>query len=244
MGKNRPRNSFFRFKQFTVHQQDVGMKVSTDSCALGALAAQETVRPDRILDIGTGTGVLALMLAQAFTCPIDAVEIEPVAAAQAMANMEASPWKSRFKVWNMPIQAFAQQHTNLYDLVICNPPYFKQSLRSPVQERNLARHDETLTYSELLKAVNILLNNSGVFYAIIPAINEQDWKNACEENSLFVVKKTNLRSRPEKPVYCVIFKISKQQTCQDLESELTILESDDCYSPAFKKLLSEYYLGL
>ena len=160
-------NSFFEFKQFTVHQEDCAFKVTTDACILGAYP--EIPEPEKICDIGTGTGILSLMMAQKFSgAIIDAIEIDPLSAKQAGENFKSSPWDNRITVFNDSIQHFARQNKIKYDMVICNPPYFEDHLRSKDHRKNLARHNYKLSLSELAEYVKDLLTDMGYFYAILP----------------------------------------------------------------------------
>jgi tRNA1Val (adenine37-N6)-methyltransferase len=157
--------SGFRFKQFAVEQDDVAMKVGTDGVLLGAWADCDDAK--RILDIGTGTGVIALMLAQRNTeAQIHAVEIDETATKRARANFDMSPWAERLEVECCAVQEF--NHTEKFDLIISNPPYFVDSLLCPDSKRTTARHTTDLTFEDLDKAVCRLLNKDGKFALILP----------------------------------------------------------------------------
>ena len=155
----------FRFKQFSVEQDDVAMKVGTDGVLLGAWAECESAK--RILDIGTGTGVIALQMAQRNpTAQVQAVEIDETAARRARANFDNSPWAERLQVTQTAVQEF--EPTEKFDLIISNPPYFVDSLLPPDAKRSTARHTHDLTFEELDKAVCRLLAENGKFALILP----------------------------------------------------------------------------
>ena len=155
----------FKFKQFAVEQDDVAMKVGTDGVLLGAWAECEGAR--RILDIGTGTGVIALQMAQRNpTAQVQAVEIDETAARRARANFDNSPWAERLEVEQTPVQEFSPAEK--FDLIISNPPYFVDSLLPPDAKRSTARHTHDLTFEELDRAVCRLLAENGKFALILP----------------------------------------------------------------------------
>ena len=155
----------FRFKQFAVEQEDVAMKVGTDGVLLGAWANCDNAK--RILDIGTGTGVIALQMAQRNNqAQICAVEIDETAAKRARANFDLSPWAERLTVVQTAVQEFAP--TEKFDLIVSNPPYFVDSLLPPDAKRSTARHTHDLTFEELDSAVCLLLDESGKFALILP----------------------------------------------------------------------------
>lgn len=158
--------SVFRFRQFEIRQESSAMKVGTDAMVLGAIVKGS--RPQSILDIGTGTGVLALMMAQKFPeARIDAIDIDPSAAAEAQINAENSPWSNRIRVYECDLRSF--QSPEKYDLIVSNPPYFTKGLLNPDHSRALARHESALPFQLLFSKVAELLCVEGVFWMIAPA---------------------------------------------------------------------------
>ena len=152
-------NPFFQFKQFTIRHDKCAMKVGTDGVLLGAWAGTESC--NRILDIGTGTGLIALMLAQRSKAAIDAIDIEADACLQAQENAESSLFAGRINVFHSDLVDFAQASTHLYGLIVSNPPYFVDSLKCPNLQRNTARHTDTLTLEDLLQYSRKLLAPQG-----------------------------------------------------------------------------------
>lgn len=160
-------NTFFRFKKFIVFQDRCAMKVGTDSVLLGAWAEGG----QRILDVGAGTGVIALMMAQRFErSEVDAVELDAQACVQAEENVGRSPFAERIKVVCMPVQRMAsiEDYQQCFDAVVCNPPFFENALKAPGKERNMARHTDFLPFSDLFEAVRKLMSPEGAFSVIIP----------------------------------------------------------------------------
>lgn len=157
----------FRFKQFIVHDDHCGLKVGTDAVLLGTEPI--TIRPRRVLDIGTGSGVVALMMAQRFPeADVTGIDILPEAVQEAGDNFAASPFADRLHAVHASLQAFASEPQH-FDLIVCNPPYFVDSLKNPDNARRIARHTDTLSFSELLEGVQQLLTRDGVFLVILPA---------------------------------------------------------------------------
>lgn len=226
-------NNYFRFKQFTVYQDQTAMKVCTDACLFGAWVAYST-DPSSILDIGTGTGLLSLMLAQKSVAPIDAVEIDEQAYEQAQANFYASPWSSRLKAFHTPIQEF---QGNSYDLIISNPPFYNKDLKSSDRKRNLALHSEALNLEELLTCVKRLLANNGLFAILLPFHRATRLEELAREHSLFVKEKVLVRQTPRHDFFRVMYLLANIEPPREIrQSEIIINDL------LFKELLKEYYL--
>lgn len=170
-------NSHFQFKQFSIQQDRCAMKMSTDAVLLGALAHQDNAA--LILDVGAGTGVIGLMLAQRFPgARVHGVEIDEQAHIQAAQNFQASPWKDRLEGYHAAFQDYVQSHAKTkYDLIVSNPPYFSNQLKSPNVRRNLARHDDQLSLKDLLQGVKQLLSEEGLFWLILPLKEMNLFKN-------------------------------------------------------------------
>lgn len=165
-------NSYFKFKQFTVFQERAAMRVGTDGVLLGAWCRMEGA--SRILDVGTGTGLIALMAAQRSTARIDAVELDFGAACDAAQNAGLSPWSDRITVYGGDYNSLYHDHTHpLYDHILSNPPYFVQSLLPPDQKRETARHTGSLDYEALFEGASVLLRPEGRVSLISPADLEE-----------------------------------------------------------------------
>jgi len=190
-------NKYFQFKQFTIHQDNCAMKVCTDACLFGALVQP----PDplngelAVLDIGTGTGLLSLMYAQRNTVAIiDAIEINPAAALQAQQNFDASNWKDRLNIINADAKAFSNQKK--YDLIISNPPFFEDDLRSRNESKNAAKHDASLTLQELLTIVSERLTINGSFAVLLPHHRVNYFENEALLHGLHAYRKVLVRQTP------------------------------------------------
>jgi len=209
-------NTFFRFKQFTVWHDRCAMKVGTDGVLLGAWCHSSPYHlspvtyhpPITILDIGTGSGLIALMLAQRFpTAHIDAIDIAPKAIEQANYNFELSPWQDRLHAHLCPLQDWSRTKSSIinhqssiaYDLIVSNPPYFVDSLKNPDHGRELARHTDTLSYSELLEHSARLLNDNGTLALVLPASEEQNIIRLATTYGLYHTRLTRVFSKPTKP---------------------------------------------
>lgn len=244
------RSANFKFKQFEVHQLQSAMKVGTDGVILGAWAS--TYPHDRsILDIGTGTGLLALMMAQrtAHASPppmIDAVEIETLAAAEALFNITNSPWSDRIRVHECSFQQLAYQMAQKgvkFDLIISNPPYFVDSSLSTEAARTAARHAALLPYDDLIAGVNSILNREhGRFIAIFPIQEGGIFIAKAASSGLFCNRKLNVRHLREKPIKRIVCEFSRLQTPVIQESELIISHDlDQQYSAQYMELTKDFY---
>lgn len=237
-------NSFFRFKEFTVHQDKSAMKVCTDACLFGAWVANNIDMPNltNILDIGTGTGLLSLMLAQFSQANIDAVEIEPMAVAQANANFNASKWKEQLHIYATSINEYAKNQTKQFDLIICNPPFFEQQLKSNNAQRNIAMHSAQLSLTELANCINQLLANSGKVAILLPWNRSEEWKKIAEKIGLFCLKETAVKQSTTHSYFRSMILMQKNMVASSFNT-ITIKEGSE-YSKEFSQLLAPYYLAL
>lgn len=233
----------FRFKQFTIQQDRTAMKVCTDACVLGAWSKIEAGQ--RILDIGTGTGLLALMAAQRNKdAKIDAVDLDADAAQQARENVMASPFANRITVAEASIQAFAATiPAQWYDHILTNPPFYTNSLRSPDAAVNRALHTDELPFSDLVNAVDRVLKQTGSWWVMLPPPESERLVTMAEKMGLRPVRQLFLRHQPQKPVFrhCSEFRFSDFALPEI--AELSIREADgQTYTADFKTLLEPYYL--
>ena len=232
-------NPWFQFKQFRIEQARAALKVGTDACILGAWAKQAA--PVRILDIGTGTGLLTLMLAQRYKAiQLDALEPEQEAAAQAGDNFLKSPWHDRINLHQLPVQEFFPDHT--YELIICNPPFYPRHLKSSDSRRNMALHQETLTFAALARECSRLLAADGLCYLLLPPQQSADFEAEAALHGLFVQKRLLVQDRPQLPVHRIITCFGKTASPKIQEDQLKIRDADGAYSPAYRKLLQDYFI--
>lgn len=228
----------FRFKQFTICQDRTPMKVGTDGVLLGAWSNLEEAAT--ILDIGTGTGLIALMAAQRNpTAEIDALEIEAAACEQAWENIASSPWPQRVRVY---LQALQNYHPDkLYDSIVCNPPFFVDSTPAPDQGRSLARHTHSLTHPELIEHVQRLLSLGGNFCVILPVIEAQQFVSYAEQFHLFPYRITYILPTPDKAPKRWLMEF-RRNLSETKENELIIELSRHRYSPDYIDLTRAFYL--
>jgi len=236
-------NTWFQFKQFTISQDRCAMKVTTDACIQGAWTP---ILPDtkRVLDIGAGTGLLSLMMAQRSTgATIDAVEYDSDAAQQGTENFRASPWNDRMQVRNCDIKEFTAPHR--YDLIICNPPFFSNSLLSGKETKDRARHDISLSRNELAKIAAEHLGESGQFSILLPYPEYQLWKDAATAAGLTETTSLQVRHTPSAVVKRVVGIFEKVATTVNATTEeMTIKGDDGEYTDEFRKLMAPFYLQL
>lgn len=235
-------NSYFQFKQFLVEQDKCAMKVSTDACIQGAWTTiNQNIK--QVLDIGTGTGLLALMLAQKNgDVKIDAVEYDGNAAQQATENFTASPWQERLSCINSDINNFTTHKK--YGLIVSNPPFFKDSLLGPTHERNIARHSMTLTLEDLIRIANNLLNDDGCISLLLPPTIQKNWELLIENIGWYISNKLYIIPSYNKEANRIVSITSKKVVTTLHEERLVIRDSKNEYSNDFKQLLHDYYLHL
>ncbi|ANI89368.1 hypothetical protein A9P82_08730 [Arachidicoccus ginsenosidimutans] len=236
--------TYFQFKQFKIEQDKTAMKVCTDACLFGALITEnETViKDDTVLDIGAGTGLLSLMIAQKNTAAkIDAVEIDKDAFEQARENISHSIWKN-VEVHHQPIQEFTKDRNACYDLIVSNPPFFENDLKSINEQRNKALHSSDLSLKELVEIVNKLLAEKGTFCVLLPFSRTEYFVNLAEKENLFLQKKILVKQTPKHHFFRSILFFKKENS--GYETEEIVIKENDVYSLRFTELLKDYYLYL
>lgn len=234
------KNSLFRFKQFAVDQEKCGMKISTDGVLLGAFVGQGN--PKKILDVGAGTGVVSLMLAQRFPeAMITGIEIDKNAAEQATENVRASPWSNRIRVLNQSFQEFCKCNPDRFDLIVSNPPYFPNHLKTQDPQRNLALHNDTLPFRELMTGIKRIMEQEASSWLILPPYQMGETTHIAEGLGLFPFEKLNIQDTPSKKFIRVIQGFSFQK--KDLiTNSLSIKNADGYYTKEYSELLKDFLL--
>ena len=240
----------FRFKQFTVWHDRCAMKVGTDGVLLGAwcpLAIATSEGEYKVLDIGTGSGLIALMLAQRATSiddtpiVIDTIDIDAGAAEQAKFNFEQSPWSKLLRIYQSSLQEW--QSKKEYDLIVSNPPYFQGSLKNPDAQRATARHTDSLSYSELIAHSERLLRRNGMLALVLPIEAEEEILSLAAAAGLSPTAITYVHTKPSKPVKRILMALTKGDADGEVDGNHFYIESADSpRSEEYKKLTEEFYL--
>lgn len=231
----------FRFKQFSIKQERAAMKIGTDAVLLGAWT--DTKNALTVLDIGTGTGIIALMIAQRCEGLIDAVDIDENSAKEAKENFDNSPWKDRLWVHHISLQNFAMAAGHKYDLIVSNPPFFIDSSKASDYERTAARHTDLLPFSDLLTGVKKLLTDKGKFCLILPVLQGEKFRDLAEPAGLHLSKLTRVRTTEDKKTekrFLMQFEFNPTSF-----SENTIIIEKDVrhgYTDEYKALTGDYYI--
>lgn len=243
MLKDNVQSQPFQFKQFTINQDCCSMKIGTDGVLLGAWA--NTENSSKVLDIGTGTGVIAIMLAQRTDgAQIVAVEIDEEACKQAQVNMEASPWKERLSAVNLPIQDFVRQSSDKFDLIVSNPPFFSGGTFSENQDRNNVRHTVKLPNGDLLNAARNLLSKGGKFCVILPYIEGLRFKESAQRYNLYCTKMTEVKSKEGKPIERLLLQFEHEQKPLVNDSLTIQHEARHDYTKEYIELTGSFYLNM
>jgi tRNA1Val (adenine37-N6)-methyltransferase len=237
-------NDYFRFKKFTVNQADCAMKVCTDSCLFGAYI--EPGSAAKILDIGTGTGLLALMMAQktAGNAAITAVELDPGAAEQARGNVAASDWSSSIKVVEQSIQEHAATATDKFDLIISNPPFFSKQLKRATKAQNMAMHSDALSLEELVGCVSMLLGPEGKFAVLLPPEEADVIRELASAEGLLLQRRCKIFAIEEGRHLRTVTVFGFASNFQPEERAITIKSKEGNYTEDFVALLKDFYLHL
>ncbi len=235
-------NQYFQFKQFTIQQEHCAMKVSTDACIQGAWTPiGDNVQ--RVLDIGTGTGLLSLMLVQRNEqVHIDAIELDEQAAVQATENIKHAPWSERINL----VQADARNYEpgRHYDMVICNPPFFNNSLLGDTDSRNTARHTLTLSYNDLLTVLDKVLMKEGYASILLPVAEHEEWEKLLNKNNWYISHRLLIQPKESGMPNRVVSLCSRNKLDDTIEEKLVIYSGLNEYTPEATELLKPFYLKL
>ncbi len=234
----------FQFKQFSVQQDKTAMKVGTDGVLLGAWCPVDN-NPKFILDIGTGTGIIALMLAQRTNAEqIDALEITENAFEEATENFENSPWSDRLFCYHAGLDEFVEEPEDEYDLIVCNPPFYSEDFKTNNEDRDLARFQDALPFDELVEAVDLLLSENGIFAIIIPFKEEEVFINLCAEYELFPTKATRVRGNYDTKIIRSLLAFKRFELSVLVADELVIEINRHEYTDEYIELTKEFYLKM
>ncbi|WP_067147022.1 tRNA1(Val) (adenine(37)-N6)-methyltransferase [Pseudotamlana agarivorans] len=233
----------FLFKQFKVNQDQCAMKIGTDAVLLGAWTSLEK-RPFSILDIGSGTGVLALMLAQRSAAEIiDALEIDDKAYEQCVDNFEQSDWGDRLFCYHASLEEFVDEIEDQYDLIVCNPPFYSEDYKTNNVSRDLARFQEALPFDHLLHGVSSLLSDTGVFTVVIPYKEEARFIALASEVNLFLNKRLHVQGSPTSEIKRSLLEFSFRES--DIKTETLIIENQrHDYTEDYINLTKDFYLKM
>ena len=234
----------FSFKEFSVTQKAAAQKVGTDGVLLGAWVDTEGVTS--ALDIGTGTGLIALMLAQRLPdASITAVEIDAAAAEEAQANIATTPWSDRMTVVNQSIQDYCRSTDEQYDLIVCNPPFFTGGVLSPTPGRDTARHTIKLPNGDLLQAARRLLSPDGRLSVILPKLEGLRFKDmAGGRYGLHCTRMTEVHGKAGKDIERLLIEFSTRSGVEPRIEQLNIRDESGSYSTAYRELTTDFYVTL
>jgi len=231
--------NIFRFKQFEVDQSGCAMRINTDGVLLGAMAKHPN--PQLVLDIGTGTGVIALMLAQRFPeAKIHAVEIDEQASMTAGRNFENSVFGKRLSVHHTAIEQY--NHSEQFDLIVSNPPFFVNDLKNAEKKKEMARHASDTFFDDLVHKIATLLNPDGCFWAVVPVKQAQGLVEKSKRHGLFPSHLVKLHSDVTKPEFRRIVCLQKVEQLVT-EEDFVIYESEKKYTKAYELLLKDFFLA-
>ena len=234
------RGDSFTFKQFVVRQERCAMKVGTDGTLLGAWA--ELAKADgRVLDIGTGTGLMALMMAQRYPkARVTAIDIDEMAVSQARENVARSPFADRIEVRQADVNAF--EPTEMFDSIVCNPPFFNHALVCPDNQRTQARHTTSLSYQQLMAAAWRLLNEEGLFSVIIPNDFFRQLESEAHLAGFFLTRVFGVRTIEEKPIKRYLIELRKNPQAEMIKKDVLIDDAPNVRSEWYRELTKDFYI--
>jgi tRNA1Val (adenine37-N6)-methyltransferase len=236
-------NKPFQFKEFSINQDQCAMKIGTDGVLLGAWSSIES-NPFSILDIGAGTGVLSLMLAQRSDAQvIEALEIDDKAYEQCVDNFEQSPWNDRLFCYHASLEEFAEEMDDQYELIICNPPFYSEDYKTENARRDLARFQDAMPFEHLLESISTLLSKNGLFSVVIPFSEEEKFITLAKQFNLFTKRILHVRGNPSADIKRSLIEFSFLQSNIEV-SELIIETSRHQYTENYIRLTRYFYLKM
>ena len=236
--------SKFQFKQFSIEQDRCAMKIGTDGVLLGAWTPIDN-NPFSILDIGTGTGIIALMLAQRSNAvQIDALEIDEDAYEQAVDNFENSPWSDRLFCFHAGLEEFVEEPEDEYDLIVSNPPFYTEDYKTDNEQRDLARFADAMPFEDLIEAADLLLSENGIFSIIIPFKEEGRFLAIAKAYELYPFKITRVKGTPTSETKRSLLAFSRKETIDFPVDELIIETARHIYTPEYIDLTTDFYLKM
>jgi tRNA1Val (adenine37-N6)-methyltransferase len=236
--------SIFQFKNFSVQQDKCAMKIGTDSVLLGAWCPVSN-NPFSVLDIGAGTGILSLMMAQRTNAEqIDAVEIDENAYEQCVENFENSPWSDRLFCFHAGLDEFIDEPEDEYDIIISNPPFYSEDYKTDNFQRDLARFQEAMPFEELIEAVDLLLSENGIFAVIIPYKEEEKFIDLCSKIEFFPVKVTRVKGTPTTEIKRSLLAFKRYELSTLTAEELIIENSRHSYTEEYIELTKDFYIKM
>lgn len=232
-------NDYFQFKQFIIKQDRCAMKVGTDSVLIGAWA--EVGQAYHVLDIGTGSGIIAIMIAQRSEAHIDAIEIEEQAYLQSIENFSNCTWNNRINSFHIDLKSYADSCLKKYDLIISNPPFFIKSYKTNHHQVNLARHNDQLPFCDLIYGADKLLTDNGRFSLVLPFAEGSIFIAEAVKKGLFCIRKTSVKPKHNTPVKRLLLEFSRVPAhCE--EDFLVIVDNENDYTLKYKTLTKDFYL--
>lgn len=236
-------NKPFRFKQFTVNQDKCAMKIGTDGVLLGAWTTIDN-NPFSILDIGAGTGILSLMLAQRSQAEvIEALEIDDNAFEQCVTNFERSPWNDRLFCYHAALQEYTEEIEDSYDLIVCNPPFYSEDYKTQNKQRDLARFQDAMPFEHLIFAASKLLSINGLFSVVIPFQEEDRFIALSSKVNLFPKRILHVKGNPDTEIKRSLLEFSYSKN--SIKTTELIIEIDrHQYTKAYVDLTKDFYLKM
>ncbi len=234
----------FSFKQFSVKQEQSAMKIGTDAVLLGAWCPIDN-NPISVLDVGAGTGILSLMIAQRSNAEqIDAIEIEENAYEECVSNFENAPWSDRLFCFHAGLDEFVDDPEDEYDLIISNPPFYSEDFKTEINKRDLARFQEAMPFEDLVEAADLLLSENGIFAVVIPFKEEERFIDLCANVELFPVKVTRVKGSHTSPIVRSLLAFKRFELPVLVADELVVEINRHEYTNQYINLTKEFYLKM
>ena len=235
-------NTYFQFKRFIIHQDQCAMKVCTDACILGAWFAEKIPSYSIVLDVGSGTGLLMLMLAQKSKAKISGIEIDLHAYKHLKENIGQSKWKERLKVFPGDVRTHVFEGT--FDFIIANPPFFENDLLSPADEKNIAKHSKGLSLEELIGVINVNLDDAGSFGILLPYHRTVYFEELAKKYDFYLKEKLSVQQTTAHDFFRSIMHFSRRREAIAGAFGLSIHNAEGKFSNEFVELMKDYYLYL